>query len=101
MIIFTVEYFLRLIASPDSPSLRGVDSGGKAMILHSISFYALVDLLAILPWYLGFIFSIVRQYDEYFRLIRIFRILKLDKYYPGISLIDDALRNAKDDLATA
>ena len=58
------------------------------------SFYAIVDLLAILPFYLAVAFpgSWVDQNDEYFRMLRLLRLLKLDKYVPSISLIDDVFR---------
>jgi hypothetical protein len=58
------------------------------------SFYAIVDLLAILPFYLAEAFpgSWVDQNDEYFRMLRLLRLLKLDKYVPSISLIDDVFR---------
>ena len=51
VVIFTVEYLLRLLASPDAPAFRGIDSTGVAMLWHSISFYALIDFLAIAPWW--------------------------------------------------
>ena len=58
------------------------------------SFYAIIDLTAILPFYLAELFpgSWIDQNDEYFRMLRLLRLLKLDKYIPSISLIDDVFR---------
>jgi hypothetical protein len=63
-------------------------------IAFVFSFYAIVDLLAILPFYLAETFpgSWVDRNDEYFRMLRLLRLLKLDKYVPSISLIDDVFR---------
>jgi voltage-gated potassium channel len=65
-IFFTLEYIVRIYCSPKP----------KRYIL---SFFGIVDLLSILPFYLAFIFSgarfllIIRS----FRLIRVFRVFKL------------------------
>ena len=63
-----------------------------ARLRYIFSFYALIDMLAILPWYLaqlpGSVGTAVDSVDEQLRLFRILRLLKLDKYYPGITLID-------------
>ncbi len=87
--IFTVEYFSRLVASFQDPVM------GSAQIpplAYALSFYGLIDLLAIFPYYLALFSTRVDQVDEYFRLFRMFRLLKLDKFVPSISLIDDVFR---------
>jgi voltage-gated potassium channel len=68
-IIFTVEYLLRLI------------SVGKPM-RYIFSFFGLVDLLALLPAYLGLFFVDAHQLAiiRMLRLLRIFRIFKLSRY---------------------
>ena len=104
VIIFTVEYLMRLLSAP---SLSGYHhmSSPMAMLRYVFSFYAIVDMLAILPWYLarlpGPIGDAVDKVDEELRLFRILRLLKLDKYYPGITLIDDVLRANATNLGVA
>lgn len=67
--VFTLEYILRIYVL-------------KRARRYIFSFYGIVDLLAILPTYLGLIFTgthslvIIRA----FRLIRVFRIFKLSRY---------------------
>lgn len=65
-IFFTVEYLTRLYCSP-------------APKAYAKSFFGIVDLLSILPMYLGFFFSNARFAIvlRSFRLIRVFRIFKL------------------------
>lgn len=70
-ILFTVEYFLRLV-SVTKP------------IKYMTSFYGLVDLFAILPTYLSLIFTGMNalMLIRVLRILRIFRILKLS-YFVG------------------
>ncbi|TXY29396.1 ion transporter [Vibrio mimicus] len=82
--LFTIEYALRLYCSP-KPSA------------YARSFYGIVDLLAILPTYLSFIFpsaSIVGVI-RLLRIMRIFRILKLVRYLQDSNLLLRSLLAAR------
>ena len=83
VLIFTVEYFLRLYVA-------------SKKISHIFSFYSIVDLVAILPFYLstGLDLRAVRA----FRLLRIFRILKLARYGKAMKRFRLALMLAKAEL---
>jgi voltage-gated potassium channel len=80
-ILFTVEYVLRLVCV--SRPLR-----------FATSFYGLVDLVAVLPTYLGLLVPnshyllVVRA----LRLLRVFRILKLGAFLDEAQQLQDALR---------
>lgn len=65
-IFFTLEYLTRLYCSP-------------APKAYAKSFFGIVDLISILPMYLGFFFSNARFAIvlRSFRLIRVFRVFKL------------------------
>lgn len=63
--LFTLEYLLRLVAS--RPSYR-----------YALSFYGIVDLLAILPFYLAS--GLDLRSLRIFRLFRLARLLKLTRY---------------------
>ncbi|EEY98558.1 potassium voltage-gated channel subfamily KQT [Vibrio sp. RC586] len=83
-VLFTLEYALRLYCSP-KPSA------------YARSFYGIVDLLAILPTYLSFIFpsaSIVGVI-RLLRIMRIFRILKLVRYLQDSHLLMRSLLAAR------
>lgn len=100
VVIFTIEYLMRWVAAP---TLKGYHhlSTPRAMLSYIFSFYAIVDMLAIAPWYLAHFIPAVDRIDEELRLFRILRLLKLDKYYPGITLIDDVLRANATNLGVA
>jgi len=80
-ILFTVEYLLRLL------------SVGRPL-KYAVSFYGVVDLLAIIPTYI----SLMLPGSQYFlvirilRILRIFRILKLVPYLGEAQLLVRALR---------
>lgn len=79
-IIFTVEYLLRLYAAQ---SARG----------YALSFFGIVDLLAILPTYLSIIFPPGRFLltIRVLRVLRIFRVLKLVRFVGEASILRKAL----------
>lgn len=81
--IFTLEYVLRII-------------GAEKKTRFIFSFYGLVDLTAILPFYVstGLDLRAVRV----FRLLRLVRILKLFKYSQAIKRFHRALVLAKEEL---
>lgn len=79
-ILFTFEYILRLIAV-------------RRPLRYALSFYGLVDLIAIVPTYLG-LFVPGTQFFltvRILRLLRIFRILKLSEYTSASRIITSAL----------
>ena len=84
-IIFTIEYLLR-IYSVYRP------------LKYVLSFFGIIDLLAILPAYLSF-FVIAGTHSlmviRAFRLIRIFRIFKLGHFLSEGNVILDALRASR------
>ena len=79
-VLFTIEYFLRVATAP---SKRG----------YIFSFYGVIDLLAILPFYLSL--GIDLRSIRVFRLLRIFRILKVAKYSNAMERFGRALSYAK------
>jgi hypothetical protein len=102
--IFTVEYIMRLIGAVADPEFAVTGSSPFVTRLKYVfSFYSIIDLLAILPFYYAYANpnSWIDQHDEYLRMIRLLRLLKLEKYVPSISLLDDVFRLKKDILTVA
>jgi len=83
-IVFTIEYFLRIII---------VSKPRK----YVKSFFGIIDFISILPSIIGFIlveaqsFMIIRA----FRLLRVFRIFKLTKYLGEASQLSGALKASR------
>ena len=83
-ILFTVEYALRLLAV------------GRPL-RYALSFYGLVDLLAVLPTYLGLVLVGAQSLlvIRILRVLRIFRVFKLLVYLEQGELLVTALRASK------
>ncbi len=82
--VFTLEYLLRLWAAPER--LRFI-----------FSFYGLIDLLVILPFYLQL--GLDLRSLRVFWLFRLFRLFKLVRYVDAVRRIGNAFRLVQVDLA--
>lgn len=82
--LFSIEYLLRIYSSPKPQA-------------YIFSFYGIVDLLAILPTYIGLILA-GSQYlitIRAIRLLRVFRILKLGNYQNQSQVLATALKASR------
>jgi len=103
VLFFAVEYILRLVGAPADPAFAtdiSMLGGLKARIRFLCSLFSLIDLLAIVPFFYANAFpgSWIDRHDEYLRFLRLFRLLKLEKYFPSLTLIDDVVRRKKQKL---
>jgi len=82
-VLFTIEYILRLI-SVRQPKL------------YVRSFYGIIDLLSILPTYIGLLLPGIKYMliIRILRLLRVFRIFKLAEYVEEADTLMTALRNS-------
>src|SRR5687768_6849068 len=84
MVLFTIEYFLRLLSV-------------RHPLRYATSFFGVVDLLAIIPTYL----SILVPGSQYLlvirilRLLRVFRLLKLSEYVTEADTLRRALHASR------
>jgi len=86
VIIFTVEYLLRIwIADLRFPEL----SPGQARIKFMTSFVGVIDLIAILPFYLPFLIVIDLRVLRVLRVMRLLRIFKLNRHSTSLCLVGD------------
>lgn len=83
VIIFSIEYLLRIWIS-------------EKKIKYIFSFYGLIDLLAILPFFLSM--NIDLRSIRIFRLFRIIRSFKLLKYSNAINNFRKAFKDIKEEL---
>ena len=96
--IFTIEYLSRLWSCT-------VDSRFKSPIKGRIQFavtpFALVDLMAILPFYLPMIITLDLRSIRVIRLFRLFRLLKLARYSESLKTFGSVLKEKKEELLIA
>jgi len=96
--VFTIEYILRIwTADKIYPSLTPF----RARIKYMFSFMALVDLFAILPFYLPFIFPVDLRVLRMLRLLRLVRLLKITRYTNAFSVVGDVLKRKSAQLVTS
>jgi voltage-gated potassium channel len=88
--VFSIEYVLRIWTCVESPRFSSPVTG---RLRYVVSFMALVDLLAILPFYLPFFHS-NWLFLRSVRFFRLFRMLKLGRYSTAFRLLGSVL-NAK------
>jgi voltage-gated potassium channel len=90
--IFTVEYILRIYVSElTHPAKSKFGSAIKFMI----SPFGIIDLLAILPFYIPFIITVDLRYLRILRLVRLLRVLKINRYNTTLKLIKDVLKEKR------
>lgn len=83
VIIFTIEYLLRLWVS-------------EKRVRFILSFHGLIDLFAILPFYLSL--GIDLRSIRIFRLLRLFRIFKMIRFNHAIQNLSKAFKSIKEEL---
>ena len=86
--VFTVEYLLRVWCSVESEdAVLGARGAAETRCRFMMSFHAVVDLLAILPFYL-LMFGLVGSGDmRFLRVIRLLRVLKLTRYSVALNML--------------
>lgn len=96
--IFTIEYVLRVWTSDlMRPSLPR----WKARIRYVFSFMALIDLFAILPFYLPFVIRLDLRVLRMLRIIRLFRLFKVERYSSALDAIGEVLHRKKSQLLSS
>lgn len=89
VLVFTVEYILRVWSSVESSEAQG-GSAFSIRLRHMLKPIAIIDALAILPFYFGMFFTLDLRFMRFFRLLRIF---KLSRYSRSLNILLTVLRN--------
>jgi voltage-gated potassium channel len=84
LVVFTLEYLLRILVV-------------EKKLAYLTSFFGIIDLLAILPFYVGFIFPYARLFPvlRTLRLLRLFSIFKMARYVQEAETLIIALRASR------
>ncbi len=87
-IVFTIEYFLRLISI-------------RRPVRYFFSFFGIIDLLSIIPTYLGLFVDGAHNLlvIRILRILRIFRVLKLVRYTQQAQLLMSAVAGSRHKIA--
>jgi voltage-gated potassium channel len=94
VIIFSLEYFGRVWSSVEIPKYHKPLSGRLRFMMTPL---ALVDLLAILPFYLPFT-GIDLRFLRILRMMRIFRVAKLGRYSQSLQMLQRVMTVKKEQL---
>lgn len=98
VIIFTIEYILRVWTS--DYLYEGI-SPVRARIKYIFSFMAIIDLLAVLPFYIPFLIPIDLRVLRTLRVIRLLRLFKVNRYTSALSTIADVFKKKASQLISS
>lgn len=98
IILFTVEYALRLWTAnylyPDKKY-------AQAVLAYMFSFYGLIDLMSILPYFLPFFLPSGVVAFRMLRVFRIFRLFRINTQYDAFNVITTILRDKKNQILSS
>jgi len=98
VVVFSVEYVLRVWTADEMyPELTTF----RAMIKYMFSFMAVIDLLAILPFYIPVLIPVDLRVLRALRIFRILRIFKVNRYTDALTSIGDVLKSKKSQLLSS
>ncbi|MBW1933645.1 MAG: ion transporter [Deltaproteobacteria bacterium] len=93
--VFTIEYFLRLWSCAADERFESPVTGRVKFALTPL---AIVDLLAILPFYLPMLVPFDLRLIRGIRLFRLFRLFKMGRYSRSLKTFGSVLKSKKEDL---
>jgi len=95
VIIFSIEYLLRLWSCTSIPKYSKPILG---RIKFGITFLSIIDLLAILPFYIPFLITVDLRVLRLFRIFRFLRILKVGRYSESLRIFSAVFKAKKGEL---
>lgn len=95
VMIFSVEYVLRLWSCTHNPEYAGVLRGRVKMALTPM---AIIDLLAILPFYLATFIAADLRFIRMLRLVRLFRLFRAGKLAGAFRLLVRVVQGKREEL---
>jgi len=94
VLIFSVELVLRVWSCPADPRYAG--PGGRIRFLRTP--LAIVDVLAVLPWYLPWAITVDARMLRMLRLVRLLRVFKLARYSEALRTLGTIVRERRAEL---
>lgn len=96
VIVFTIEYLLRFWIADLDDTYSG--SSFKKRLQFTFSPLGLIDLIAILPFYLPLLITMDMRILRILRLFRLLRIFKLGRYSKSFKIITSVLKESRSEL---
>jgi voltage-gated potassium channel len=93
--VFTVEYVLRLWVCTVNEKYSSPVRGRLQFVSQPM---ALIDLLAILPFYLPVVFPLDPRFLRALRLFRLFRLFKMGRYSESLQTLGNVLKSKKEEM---
>src|SRR5204863_4673247 len=98
VIIFTIEYILRVWSSNHDPKYKHSING---RLKYMLSPAALIDLLAILPFYIHVFVGLDLRVLRILRLMRFFRLFRLTAYTKATKIVTNVFKSRFSELMLA
>ncbi|MEE2753109.1 MAG: ion transporter [Candidatus Latescibacterota bacterium] len=95
VIVFTVEYVLRLWSCTTDPDYRSVVAG---RVRFALSGSVLIDFVAIAPFYLHLFLNLDPSLVGAVRLLRLFRLFKMGRYIRSIRVLGSVIREKRQEM---
>ncbi len=93
--VFSIEYVLRLWSCTINPKYRHSVIG---RLRYALSPLAIIDLIAILPFYIPFLLPFDLRFLRIARVLRVFRIFKIGRYSKSMDLFIRVIKNKEEQL---
>lgn len=98
IVVFSVEYILRVWTAD---LLYKNEKPLKARIKYIFSFMALIDLFAILPFYIPYVIKVDLRMLRLLRLLRLSRIVKVNRYTEALYKVINVVKKKTAELISA
>lgn len=95
VVVFTLEYLLRVWSCSENQKYKKPLLGRIKFIITPL---ALIDLFAVLPFYLPMLIPFDLRFIRAVRLIRLFRLFKIGRYSESVKLFGKVLKGKKEEL---
>lgn len=95
VVVFTVEYILRIWSCTVDKEYQHPLTGRIKFALKPL---VLVDLLAILPFYIPLIIPLDLRFIRAVRLFRLFRVFKMGRYSKSLKILKNVIKDKKEEL---
>lgn len=91
--IFTVEYLVRIWGCTEDPAYAHPIRGRLRFATKPL---VLMDLIAVVPFYIPFFVTLDLRFVRAFRLMRVVRLVKIARYSESLAIVGTVLRSRRD-----